>query len=170
MRMPLDLGLACSHAPTVWRPVEKWPAIYEFLSQGKTEPPGCEPPEILEEQYQRIQRSLQTIRDTLIAYQPDALLIVGDDQNEVFGKAFVPSMAIYTGAQISGTSNINLLREPQDENHITLPGHPELARAILQGLVEHGFDLAQMEELVPLGRPHTGLGHAFSHLAHGLGI
>ena len=27
--MPLGLGLAASHAPTVWRPVETWPAALE---------------------------------------------------------------------------------------------------------------------------------------------
>ena len=167
--MPLGLGLAASHAPNVWRPVEKWPAIYEFLTH-KAEPPGCEPLEELHRQYARIQQSLKTIRDELVAYHPDAVIIVGDDQNEVFSKAFSPTIAIFTGDRVDGSANTGVLREPQDENHVTLRCHPGLARRILEGLVERGFDPAEMEELVPMGRPATGLGHAFAHLGKGLGL
>lgn len=126
--MPLGLGLAASHAPTVWRPVETWPAIYEFLTQ-RAEPPGCEPLEELHRQYERIQESLRAIRKGLIAYQPDALVIVGDDQNEVFSKAFRPGIAIFTGEQIAGSANQNVLGEPQDQNHITLRCHADLPAA-----------------------------------------
>lgn len=166
--MPIGLGLASSHAPTVWRPVDKWPQIYAFLAQGAPEPPDS--PEMLQQQYQRIQTSLRTLREQLEAYRPDALIIVGDDQNEVFSKAFIPGMAIYVGEEISGTGNINLLGEPQDENHITLKCHAPLARILLEGLVQRDFDVSHIEELVPLGRPKSGLGHAFSHLAYGLGL
>src|SRR6266511_5947274 len=110
--MPLGLGLASSHAPTVWRPPDRWPAIYSFLARGVTEPPNADPPEVLDEQYERIQESLRTIKMQLESYRPDALIIVGDDQNEVFAKAFTPSMALYLGDEIDGTGNINLLGEP----------------------------------------------------------
>ena len=166
--MPIGLGLASSHAPTVWRPVDKWPQIYAFLASGAPDPPDS--PEALEQQYQRIQASLRTLREQLESYRPDALIIVGDDQNEVFSRAFIPAMAIYLGDEVSGTANINLLGEPQDQNHITLKCHATVAKMILDGLVNRGFDVAYIEELTPLSRPKSGLGHAFSHLAHGIGL
>jgi protocatechuate 4,5-dioxygenase beta chain len=166
--MPLGLGLASSHAPTVWRPVDKWPQIYAFLAPGAPEPPDS--PETLQQQYAGIQASIRTLREQIESYRPDAIIIVGDDQNEVFSKAFIPSMAMYIGDPISGTANINLLGEPQDENHITLKCDPSLAKTVLTGLVERGFDVASMEELAPMGRPKSGLGHAFSHLSYGIGL
>src|SRR5438105_4072068 len=128
--MPISLGLASSHAPTVWRPPHTWPQIYSFLVKGANEPPNADPPQVLDEQYERIQESIKTIRAQLERDKPDALLIVGDDQNEVFAKAFTPAMAIYLGEEIDGTGNINLLGEPQDENHITLQCHADLAKKL----------------------------------------
>lgn len=167
--MPLGLGLASSHAPSMFAPADKWPALYETLTLGVPQPPqaGEEKPD---EFVPRIQTDLRILREQLQAYQPDALIIVGDDQMEVFSRAFIPAMAMYLGNEVSGSTNIGLLGEPLEQNHLTLKCHVDLARTILDELLERGFDISYIEKLTALGRPAAGLGHAFTRLSKALGV
>ena len=90
--MPLGLGLASSHAPSMFAAPEDWPRIYETLTRGVPQPPEAadETPEVIATYVQRIRKNLRTLREQLDAYRPDAIIIVGDDQREVFGPAFRP--------------------------------------------------------------------------------
>jgi hypothetical protein len=168
--MPLELGIASSHAPSMFAAPEDWPKIYAVLTPGVPQPPeaAAETPEVIAAYVARIRHNLRTLREQIEAYQPDALIIVGDDQNEVFGKAFTPSLALYLGDSVHGSASIGLIGQSYEENHITLPCHAELARHLLHALVAHGFDPAYVQELQPLTRPAAGLGHAFIHLGNGL--
>jgi aromatic ring-opening dioxygenase catalytic subunit (LigB family) len=170
--MPLGLGLASSHAPSMFAAPELWPPIYETLTRGVPQPPAAaaETPEVIATYVQRIRKNLRTLREQLDAYQPDAIIIVGDDQREVFGPAFSPSIAIYLGESVEGSRSIGLAGQSYEENHVTLPCHAALARHLLNELVMRQFDLAYVEELRPLSRPAAGLGHAFLHLGGGLGL
>ena len=170
--MPLGLGLACSHAPSMFAPQELWPDIYRFLAGEVPAPPELrdETPEVLAAYIKRIKHGFETLGRQLAAYHPDALIIVGDDQNEVFGPAFNASLAIYLGGpEVSGTTNIGFLGQPLDQNHVQLCCDPSIARYLLEGLVEQGFDPAWMTELKPISRPLSGIGHAFSRVAKAVG-
>ncbi|HYU21163.1 MAG TPA: hypothetical protein VEQ11_20945 [Chloroflexota bacterium] len=170
--MPLVFGLASSHAPSMFVGAEDWPKIYQVLTSGVPQPPqaGEESPEVLAGYVSRIRTNFRTLRAELEACRPDALIIVGDDQGEVFSGAFMPQMALYLGEEVSGTVNVGLIGQPIDQNHIVLKCHAELARLILEGLVERGFDLAFIQELTPMARPAAGLGHAFMRLSNVLGV
>jgi protocatechuate 4,5-dioxygenase beta chain len=170
--MPLGLGLASSHAPSMFAAPEDWPRIYETLTRGVPQPPAAaaETPEVIAGYVQRIRKNLRTLREQLEAYRPNAIIIVGDDQREVFGPAFSPSLAIYLGESVEGSRSIGLAGQSYEENHVTLPCHAALARQLLRELVGRQFDLAYVEELRPLSRPAAGLGHAFMHLGGGLGL
>src|SRR5438874_5764559 len=99
--MPVGLGLASSHAPSMFAPLEKWKPIYKSLSGGVPAPPELagETEDVLKDYIQRIRHGFGTLGKQLQAYKPDALIIVGDDQNEVFGPAFNASLAIYLGEE-----------------------------------------------------------------------
>ena len=170
--MPLVLGLASSHAPSMFTPPEKWPDVHLALTRGVPQPPELEDetPDVIESYAARIQASFAALRARLEAVRPDALVIVGDDQSEVFSKAITPAMAIYLGEEVSGTISISWLGQRREDNHITLKCHAPLARALTERLVARGFDLAYSEELQPLSRPEAGLGHAFTRLSHALGV
>lgn len=170
--MPLGLGLATSHAPSMFRPPEKWPEIYAFLTKGVPQPPeaAAETPEVLNSYYQRLQAGFDTLREQLDAYKPDALIIIGDDQNEVFSSALNPAFALFTGPAASGTTNIGFIGERLEDNHITLTCHPELAKYLLDQLFEHGFDPASMDKVEAVSRPAAGLGHAFIRPANVLKV
>lgn len=169
--MPLGLGLATSHAPSMFAPVEKWPKIYEILAGDVPAPPelAAETAAILQGYAERIEAGFGALRQQLAAYKPDALIIVGDDQNEVFGPSFNASLAIYLGEQVSGSTSIGFLGESHEENHVHLRCEPELAKLLLERLVEQGFDPAWIRELKPISRPLAGIGHAFSRPAKAVG-
>jgi hypothetical protein len=170
--MPLGLGLASSHAPSMFVAPEQWPPLHEILTSGTPQPPQIqeETPAVIEGYVQRIRRNFRVLREQLEAYRPDAVIIVGDDQMEVFSRAFIPAFAIYLGTQVSGSTSIGLLGEPYEQNRVTLHCHAPLARMLLEELMARHFDLAYMEELMPLSRPQVGLGHAFTRLARVLGL
>lgn len=169
--MPLGLGLASSHAPSMFAPLEDWQQIYKVLAGPVPAPPelAAETPEILESYIKRIKHGFGTLRKQVEAYKPDVLVIVGDDQNEVFGPAFNASLAIYLGEEVSGSTNIGFLGQPIDQNHVQLRCHSEMAQTLLKGLVDQGFDPAWMRELKPISRPTAGIGHAFSRTAKAVG-
>lgn len=160
----LELGLATSHAPSMFRPAEFWPAIHRALTDGVPQPPQLkeETPQVLQEYVNRIERGFGVLRERLEAARPDALLVVGDDQGEVFSTDNVPSYCVFTCSEVRGTLNVSLIGEPEEENHVTIRCHRELAIYLVDRLRKKGFDLSSLEVVKPAGRPKRGIGHAFT--------
>lgn len=160
----LELGLATSHAPSMFRPAEFWPAIHRELTDGVPQPPQLkeETPQVLQEYVNRIERGFAVLRERLEAARPDALLVVGDDQGEVFSTDNVPSYCVFTCSEVRGTLNVSLIGEPEEENHVTIRCHRELAIYLVDRLRKKGFDLSSLEVVKPAGRPKRGIGHAFT--------
>jgi hypothetical protein len=170
--MPIVLGLASSHAPSMFCTAEQWPTVHKGLTRTVPQPPqiAAETPEILQDYVRRIGLGFKALRAELEAARPDAVVIVGDDQNEVFSGACIPQFAISLGAEASGTTSITWVGQNPEDNHITLKGHPEIARLVLEGLIERNFDPASIETLTPLARPAGGLGHAFTRIGKAMGL
>ncbi len=74
----------------------------------------------------------------LEAARPDVICILGGDHIEGFFLTSVPALAVYVGSSVSGKF---------DRYRYTFPVHEPLARAILEGGVEQGFDLAYSQDL-----------------------
>ena len=160
----LGLGLATSHAPSMFRGIEHWAPIHRVLTGGVPQPPQIESetPEVLRDYFDRINKGFEALRKQVEAYRPDALLVVGDDQGEVFTEANMPAFGLFTCGEVHGSVNISLIDEREDENHITLRCHSELACYLLHELACKGFEIAESKELKPLGKPARGIGHAFT--------
>jgi len=160
----LGLGLAVSHAPSMFRGLEHWPLIHRVLTDGVPQPPEIEKetPEVIQTYIDRIHLGFAALKQQLEAFKPDVLLVVGDDQAEVFTEANMPTYCLFTCAEVHGSINIGLIGEPEEENHITLRCDSELARHLLDALNNMGFDVSESKELKPLGKPKRGIGHAFT--------
>lgn len=160
----LGLGLATSHAPSMFRGLEHWAAIHRVLTGDVPQPPQIEEeiPEVLQDYIKRIAKGFDVLSKQIEAFRPDVILVVGDDQAEVFTEASMPAFCIFSCAEVHGSVNISLIDEPEEENHITLRCHSALARYLVNDLERQGFEISESKELKPLGKPKRGIGHAFT--------
>jgi hypothetical protein len=147
-------------------PAEKWPAVHQSLVRDVPQPSelALETPAVIETYVQRVKQGFAALRTQLEAAKPDAVFVIGDDQNELFSGALIPGFAIFIGAEAEGTYSIGFAGEKPADNRITLPCNATIAKIALAGLVERGFDFGFIEKLVPLARPELGLGHAFTRI------
>src|SRR5881397_1422090 len=102
----LVLGLASSHAPVMFLPVEHWPAIHAMTVGDTPQPPevAAQTPETHAAAKERIDAGFAALRAALEAARPDALIIIGDDQDEVFGPPVNPTLAVFCGEKVTGAT------------------------------------------------------------------
>jgi hypothetical protein len=166
--MPIGLGLASSHAPNMFAPPEKWEIRYNERTRGKPQPLEAqkETLEVIQGYVERITAGFRELERQLTAYRPDALIMVGDDQGEIFDRlAGMPTIGLFLGEAAAGSLGLEHLGESAPKEMVRLRGHPELAEFIAQGLIERDFDITCVRELRATGRPDRGLGHAFTRTA-----
>ena len=131
--------------------------------------------EVRRERYDRCQKQLDALADTLDRVSPDIVLIVGDDQHEWFSKDVQSSYAVYCGDEVE-----NLAITPEEiEKHkaggrlidplgyhpasdVRYPVARELALHIITQSIQSGFDVAAcMTQPIGKERP-VNLGHAYA--------
>jgi 3-O-methylgallate 3,4-dioxygenase len=113
------------------------------------------------------------LRQTLAATALDALIVLGDDQDESYKQDCRPAFAIYYGDTIrnSNEQHENYRRLPEwyvknrqaffeDEGPRDYPVHSGLAVHLIESLMDLGFDLASSKSL-PEGE---GEGHAIAYV------
>lgn len=168
--MPVVLGLASSHTPSMFVSADKWPMVHQALVRDVPQPRelALETPHVLEDHVRRVNQGFAALQAQLEAAKPDAVFIIGDDQNELFSTAMIPSFAIFIGEEAEGSYAIGFAGEKPAEKRITLKGNPAIAKIALNGLIERGFDFGFAENLVPLARPEIGLGHAFTRIGRAM--
>ena len=110
-------------------------------------------------------KGLRTVRDALDDFQPDFVLIWGDDQYENFHEDLLPPFCIYVLDEIDSPlfkkskglgATENVWNEPPDKV-IKVKCHAEGSDFLAQRLIDSGFDVAWSNGL----RHAKELGHAF---------
>ncbi|GIX47291.1 MAG: hypothetical protein KatS3mg131_1502 [Candidatus Tectimicrobiota bacterium] len=161
----LELGLASSHAPAMFEPAERWPLIYsaipEYTKASQPHTAQLETPEVIRGYIARINAAFDVLAAQLRAYRPDALLVVGDDQGDMFDDSFNPTFCLFTGETLWGLDGTPY-RPLAERRRVTFRCHAELARLLHKELVRRGFDLVSSAVFRPLGRPEHGVSHAIA--------
>ncbi len=177
------LGLGTSHSPQLSTPPEVWPVHAErdtqstdlFASDGtpltydqllKTAPPSIQAeltPEKWHARFQACQRAIAKEAEIVERVIPDALIIVGDDQQEVIKDDNMPAMLIYWGKTIphvpaSLIPALHSARWAYGEEEKDYPVASDLSRHLIESLMDRRFDVAQSRFI----RQGQGMGHAFS--------
>ncbi len=183
------LGLGLSHTPLLVLGPERWAERSEddfvskrlFFADGRNvsydtivaergEPYMREATlENFTRQYDDAQAALDRLADEIEAAAPDVVLIVGDDQGELFAKDTMPAFAIYHGKDVVTHPWQNLDAEPNwripvtvgymmDDAHV-IPGHAELGEHLIRGLIARDVDVG-MASAVPEPEKR-GFGHAY---------
>jgi 3-O-methylgallate 3,4-dioxygenase len=115
--------------------------------------------------------AMERLDRDIAAAKIDVLVIIGDDQKEVFQDNCRPAIAIYYGDTIR---NAAAPQEPaaswylqdqrkrmEEKEDRFYPCHPALATAIIKGLVDRNFDITAMKSLV--GEQYEGHAYSFIH-------
>jgi Catalytic LigB subunit of aromatic ring-opening dioxygenase len=168
----LGMGMASSHAPMMFQKAQFWPRMVERIpAEAREQLPRSAriemaTPSIIEGHIQRIEAAFAVLREQLAAFRPDALLMIGDDQGDLFDAANNPTLSVYTGDEpLWGRSARDPMdKAPQDRTKLIFRQHAELARHLLRGLVKRGFDVANIGRFEPRGRPERGVSHMVSNL------
>jgi hypothetical protein len=143
---------------------------YEELKSARGEPFGrCATPENFRRQAEGAERALDRLAQSLAAAGPDVVIIVGDDQGELYERDNIPAVAIFHGETLTMRPfehlSINLPwanREfwkgyAMDLPH-RFPGAPALASDIIRNLVDTGVDVAVANKISDATQ--RGFGHA----------
>lgn len=153
-------GMAMSHAPQLLMPPEKWgdlPSRTKGPFHPKADVASEITPEAMVANSARCHKAIDALRLQLEAWAPDVVLVAGDDQHENILDDNMPPFVIYTSAKVAATRHFTYLGESGLDQMDDYDIDSELARAILLGMMEEGFDPAWSKET----RDECGLGHAF---------
>lgn len=184
------LGVGSSHSPLLVLQADQW----AFRSQDDRRNPAlntldgrlCSYAQLAAERgepfvadsdpagFPRLARQAEAALDRLAAAlraaRPDVVVVVGDDQGELFGPDNFPSLAVYWGDELVMKPFDHLPPMPAWADRdfwagygMELPnryaGAPALGREVIDGLIQAGVDVASCDRIVdPTQR---GFGHAF---------
>src|SRR5580698_5317027 len=141
----------------VWidRPAAAWEPVRQSRSLREDVPHDTEAERL--EKAERVLAAKQTLKAKLAEMKPDVLVIFGADQNENFPSPslrIMPPITIFAGAEFTGRTfyqHDTLIPLPEGvappEGQQKVTGHPDVAKALLYGLYEEGFDAAYSLEL-----------------------
>jgi hypothetical protein len=128
------------------------------------------------ENYHRLaeicQGHLDRLAEAIASADLDVIVVVGDDQAEFYQPGNMPAIAVFCGDQVKTHAMgpdlpawMNQVAQgyAMDRAHI-FPGHSELAKDIVCGLMEQDVDLAIASE----NPPGRGFGHAYGFPAERL--
>lgn len=168
----LGLGMASSHAPMMFQKAQFWPRVVERIPAEAREhlPHSARveiaTPAIIEGHIQRIEAAFASLREQLQAFRPDVLLMIGDDQGDMFDVVNNPTFSIYTGEERMWGRDVRDWSTPVEKRRkIEFQNHVELSRYLLKALIKRGFDMANIGKFEARGAPQRGVSHAVANLA-----
>jgi protocatechuate 4,5-dioxygenase beta chain len=152
----------------MFEPKERWNLTFERVvpETGRESLPYAakqETEEVIEGYIERINRAFDVLKQQIEAYRPDAIIMIGDDQGDVYDMSNNPTFSMFLGDELWGLSG-TLFSPREERQRIVFPCHAELSRYIHKGLVKRGFDIAWSEQFKPVGRPENGVSHMIAHL------
>jgi hypothetical protein len=129
-------------------------------------------PEELDRKAKLCELALDHLAQALQTTAPDVVIIIGDDQGELFSPSNQPAIAIFHGDEIVTSDKFGHDTTPDwlrqvgrgylmDDTH-TIPGHPAFALELIEGLVNKGVDIATVATVEDPKK--AGFGHAFGFI------
>ncbi len=128
-------------------------------------------PEVFERKSTSAQAALDRLADEIEAADPQVVVIVGDDQDELYSKKNMPAVALYYGDEIITHEHEVLAQAgtPAWAEKVTrgwavdkihrFPGAPELALELIEGLLARDVDIGACGEVEDPAK--AGFGHAY---------
>ncbi len=188
------LGIGTSHTPMLNAPVEDWPRFierdrlrahldkhgravsYDQLVQLAGPDMAAQlRPEVMAERHRGAAASLARLGKVLVEAKLDVMVILGDDQKELYQDNNMPSILVYRGKSIRNVPQAShpgpdwaaraSARYFEDREAMEYPVDAELANHLINSLVDAEFDVACADSIPP----GQGEGHAFGFVHNRLG-
>ena len=114
--------------------------------------------------------ALDGLADAIDAARVDLLVVIGDDQDELFSRSHLPAFAVYTGTEIATLPKTELVPDLPDWHRAANvgylmdsvhrhPGSPAFATQLIEALIDRHIEAGLASEV---SNPHErGFGHAF---------
>jgi Catalytic LigB subunit of aromatic ring-opening dioxygenase len=181
------LGMGTSHTPMLNAPPTDWPRFYErdskrtnllnvdgnlttYEAQLKRAPADIAAeiaPERMQARHAAVESAMSRLGDFLREARLDALIVVGDDQDELYHHDNMPGILLYYGETIPNVPLGPEFKGPEWARRATARWYEEktprdypvdarLARHLIDELIDREFDIAA-SDAVPEGQ---GEGHA----------
>lgn len=132
-------------------------------------------PAVLHEKWLQCERALDLLAATLESAAPDVVVIVGDDQGELFGPANQPAFAIYHADELVTSDAFGREGSPEwvlkmgrgylMDSRRAVRGDAALGVHLVSRMVESGVDVASVSRVEG---HEAGLGHAFGFIVQRL--
>ena len=187
------LGLGCSHSPILLLDGEDWvhrarddrrnPSLYTLdgrklsydqLVAERGEPFGAQSdPEHFPRHARAAEAALDRLEARLIEARPDVVLVIGDDQDELFGFDNMPAFSVYTGDEVvmkemplphprlTWTDKAFWAGYGMDMPH-RFAAAPALAKDLVHGLIRLGVDVSVSNAVPDPAR--RAFGHAYGFI------
>jgi hypothetical protein len=187
------LGIGTSHGPLLSTPPEQWDLrakadrankqhyfrgkTYDFESLLRERAPGFAAETTLEtrrERYARCQQALDAVGKKFKDVAPDAFVIVGNDQREIFSDELTPAVTVFRGTEIQNIPDDKPEVSPGlkiaeagncPPSGATYSGAQDLADHIIHSLMSDDFDVTQATKL-PKECARLGIPHAYGFVYH----
>jgi len=186
-------GLATSHGPMLSIPPEYWADRVtadrenpQHFFKGKTytfdemvvvqRDRGLAAqitPEVCQERHGRCQQAIRELADFFETNRPDAVVVVGNDQMEIFTSDHVPALAMFWGDHVEGHPrtpeflaklNRGVARAEADRTPTVYTEYaclPELGQHMIRRVMADGFDVAQLTRLPTGSIGSNAVPHAY---------
>lgn len=171
------MGIGSSHGSQVSLTPDWWPKhgeldrkrtpFDELIKNARTDLDAELTPQVWQRKYDATQEAVATLRDVLQESSPDCLIVIGDDQAELFSRSSMPAIAVFWGEEVvdlpRDMTNVPASRAAamwakHASEREAYPVPSGLGKHIVEELVARGFDVTQMNDQ-PEGH---GIGHAFT--------
>jgi hypothetical protein len=173
------LGLAMSHSPQVSQDPRWWAEqaqidrrrtpYDELLARKPAWIDAQLDPQVWATKHHAAQAAISHLAQCLEKVSPDLVVLIGDDQEELFLDDCTPMFSVFWGdaswdrpefihGDMSVPSRAAVKWAFHGDEPEAYPGHPQFGRHVIEQLVEQNFDVAQFT------RQHESrsLGHAFT--------
>ncbi len=142
----------------------------ELMTHATAETEAMVTPQRMGERFDEAQAAMDELRDRIHAARLDVLLLIGDDQTELFHTSNNPAFAIFWGPTIRNAAAVikdgdnwvqraRMWRQEPDGD-VEYPVHSEMAEWLIRQLCDRDFDITAMDGL----EPGKFEGHAFSFI------
>lgn len=187
----LVAAFGSSHSTMLFSAVENWLALFDHVdckapindldgtvrSFGdilKTTPANAAAklaPEAIIARHRATTAAMDRLQDAIAAARLDAMIVIGDDQREIFKDACRPAIGVYYGESIRNAAApttptddwylIDQRRRLEDGADRFYPVETTLAAHVIAGLTDRDFDITAVKALV--GDQYEGHAYSFIH-------